>query len=157
MSAHPSPTRPLRRHDGWEPYPQARAGRRPVRGEQAAETARDVLGSWRFICAAVIAVVAVAGSTVIRGQRTDLAVVLDLTLSAVAVVELALILMAARRTDLVNGEQALHDRRAARRTEAVSIELRDEMERLHLDLARLTARVETSCRECGHRPERDYK
>jgi hypothetical protein len=70
-------------------------------------------------------------------------------LSGLVLVELSIGLMTARRTDEVAGEVALYDLESDRRSAAAVEDLRDEVERLRGDLARLTARLQTSARPVG--------
>jgi hypothetical protein len=101
--------------------------------------ARDLLGSWSF--AAVVVAVACAGLVpAARQDETAVAVVL----SGLAVVELSVVLMTARRLDNVTSDVALYDLDSGRRSAAAIEELRREVERLRNDLARLTARLQTA-------------
>jgi hypothetical protein len=132
----------LRRAEGWELHPGVRSadGR-----DRAADLARDVLGSWTF--AAIAAALAVA--SVVMSVRRDHPASVAAVLSGLVLVELSIVLMTARRTDEVAGEVALYELESDRRSAAAVEDLRDEVERLRGDLARLTARLQTSARPVG--------
>jgi hypothetical protein len=132
----------LRPRHGWELHPAVRSNDRLGRRERAAALVRDVVGTWPFIavtsllCAGTLVVVRPGGAIAI----------LSVVLSGLAVVELSVVLMATRRTDEVAAEVALFDLESDRRAAAAVEDLRDEVERLRGDLARLTARLQTSAR-----------
>jgi uncharacterized membrane protein len=119
------------------------------RGERAADLARDVLGSWTFAAAAAVLVCASVVTAVRRDQAADVAAILSVVLSGLVLVELSIVLMTARRTDEIAGEVALYNLESNRRAAAAVEDLRGEVERLRADLARLTARLQTSARPIG--------
>jgi uncharacterized membrane protein len=135
----PDPRRP-----GWARHPGVRSGRRLTFGERAADRLWGAVGSWSYL-AVLAAVVAAAAVTAVRhDERTGAVALLSLGLSALALVEISLVLMAARRAERNTTEAALYDLDQGRRATAVAEDLRDEVQRLHADLARIAARVDRS-------------
>ncbi|WP_192809453.1 DUF1003 domain-containing protein [Actinomadura rudentiformis] len=143
-AAAPAGPAPLLPRSGWERHPRVRSGPRLRRGERAADLARDALGSWVCVGATIVLVAAAVVTAVQHDHRAGPAAVVALALSGLALVELPLVLMAVRRHDRTAGEQALFDLDNAHRAEAVTEELTQELERLHTEIARLAARVETA-------------
>jgi hypothetical protein len=150
--SHPPGDRPshrrtlagLRPRRGWELHPGVRSPDRLSARERAADKARDLVGSWSFTIPAA-ALVAVGIVLALRHDRQAGPVaVLGVVLSGLAVVGLSLVLMAASRADRIAGEAALHQLDSDRRAAAGITELRDEVEQLRVDVARLTARLETA-------------
>ncbi|MFB4318782.1 hypothetical protein [Actinomadura sp. 21ATH] len=135
---------PLRSKSGWGRPPGARAGSRLRRGERAADLARDALGSWVGVGATIVLVAAAAVSAAQRDQRAGPVTVVALVLSGLALAEPQLVLMAVRRHDHAAGERALFLLDRAHRAEAMAVEVTRELDRLHGEIARLAARVETA-------------
>ncbi|WP_328992768.1 hypothetical protein OG394_00815 [Kribbella sp. NBC_01245] len=105
--------------------------------------AADLAGSWVFL--AVTGLLCGASLMAARPDRRVVAVaILSVVLSGLAVVELSIVLMTTRRTDEVAAEVALFDLESSRRAAAAVEDLRDEVERLRADLARLTALLQTT-------------
>jgi uncharacterized membrane protein len=144
----------LRPRRGWELHPGVRSEARLSLAERAADRARDGLGSWTFVVAAAVLVSAGVVMAVRYDDHVGTVAVLALVLSGVAVVELSLVLMTARRTDQSAAELAVYDLESDRRAAAEVAVLRDELEWLRGDLARLAARVETSSQQIATRGER---
>jgi uncharacterized membrane protein len=134
----------LRPRRGWELHPGLASGGRLSLGDRAADRARDALGSWTFVAVAA----GLVGVGVVMAIRHDEGAgpvaVLGLALSGVAVLGLSLLLMAARRADRNAVRLALHDLESSRCEAATIDEIRGEVTRLHADLARLAARLDTS-------------
>ncbi|GGK73506.1 hypothetical protein GCM10012284_04250 [Mangrovihabitans endophyticus] len=88
--------------------------------------------------------VVVAGVVeVVPSDRNDAALAgLAVGLSAFALIGTALVLLAARRAERIAIELALYHLDQGRRAAAVAEDLRDEMERLHTDLARIAAHAD---------------
>lgn len=127
----------LRPRRGWELHPAvgSKLGRRG--------RAADLAGSWVFL--AVTGLLCGASLMAARPDRRVVAVaILSVVLSGLAVVELSIVLMTTRRTDEVAAEVALFDLESSRRAAAAVEDLRDEVERLRADLARLTALLQTT-------------
>ncbi len=113
-------------------------------GERAADSARDFVGSWPFLL--LLALLVTAG--IVVAVRHDTAAgpvaVLGLASSGLALVGLSLVLLAARRADRTAAQVALYDLESDRRRAAAVDELRNDVEQLRGDLARLVARLEAS-------------
>jgi hypothetical protein len=127
---------------GWDQHPGVRTGHRLRIGEHAADVFFRVAGSWTYLIVVVAGMVAGAAA-VLPGDRhagglTDLAV----GLSALAVAELSLVLMAGRRAERIATELALYNLDQARRATAIAQDLREEMQRLQADIARIAARTD---------------
>lgn len=131
----------LRTRRGWELHPGVRSADQLRTGDRAADLARNSLGSWTFTSVGVVLVVAGVVTAVRRHEDAGL-VVLGIVLSGLALMELSLILMTARRADRTAGEAAVYDLERDRREAAAIQDLRDEVERLRGDLAALTARIQ---------------
>ncbi|SFL57233.1 hypothetical protein SAMN04488085_113110 [Geodermatophilus ruber] len=99
------------------------------------------IGSWTFVV--VIAVLLEVGMVAaIRQDEVDGAVaVLGVVVSGLVLLGLSVLLMTVRRADRVAQELALHHLEATRRTAAELEELRGQVERLAVDVARLNARL----------------
>jgi hypothetical protein len=123
---------------GWEPGTEPQADR----AERAAAYARDLLGSWSCLAAILILVIAGAATASRHDHRTSGVAAVILLVSGLTLAAVLLVLMATRRLDRVADEQARHDRGSARRAQAVSEEILDQIEQINSGLARLTARVE---------------
>jgi uncharacterized membrane protein len=145
-SAHRPTLAGLRRRRGWELHPGVRSHDRLSVRERAADVARDVVGSWTFaVAASVLVAVGIVVAVRHDGQAGPVAV-LGLVLSGLALVGLSAVLMAAGRADRIAGEVALHQLDSDRRAAAGIGEVRDEVEQLRAEVARLTARLETANR-----------
>lgn len=84
-----------------------------------------------------------------RDGGSDPSAVLTAVLSGVALVELSVVLMTARRADRAAAEVALYDLESARWQSAEVEDLREEVERLRGDLTLLTARLQASGQHAG--------
>jgi uncharacterized membrane protein len=123
------------RRPGWARHPGVRTGRRLRFGERAADRLWRAAGSWSYL-AVVVAAVVLALLLSVR------AALLGVGLSALALGEVSLVLMAERRIERNLAEAALYDLDQGRRATAVAEDLRDEVRRLHVDLARIAAKVD---------------
>jgi uncharacterized membrane protein len=124
---------------GWDQHPGVRTGHRLRPGEHVADVLSRVAGSWTYlIMIAVGTLVAVAAALPHDG--------LAVALSALALIEVSLVLMAARRAERIATELALYNLDQARRATAVAEDLRDELGRLHADVARIAAHTDIAGR-----------
>jgi uncharacterized membrane protein len=139
----PAVSASLRPGRGWELHPGVRSGRRLTRGERAADVARNIVGSWTFLLALILLL---AAGVAVAATRAWLVTTFGVALAGLALVGVSLLLIVARRADRTASEWALHDLDHARRAAAAADELRAEVEGLRAELARLTARVETTNR-----------
>jgi len=97
------------RGPGWHHHPAVRTGQQLTRGERAADTLRNRMGSWGFVIGALLFL---AGWTIgNRGSGFDPYpfILLNLLLSCLAALQGAILLIAARRSDQIASELALHD------------------------------------------------
>ncbi len=134
----------LRLRHGWELHPAVRADDRTTAGERAAGRAGDVLGSWVVVASApVLVALGVAVAIWHDGHGGPIAL-LGLGLSGLAVCELQLVLLMARRADRTAAQVALYDLEWDRQRAAAVDELREDVGRLRADLARLAALMESS-------------
>jgi hypothetical protein len=113
-------------------------------GERAANRARNGLGSWTFAGTTAVLIAVAAAVAVRSDDRAGPVAILGLALFGFAVVELSLVLMAARSADRAAAEVAVYDLEWDRRAAAVIDDVRDEVARLRADVARLTARLATT-------------
>lgn len=99
----------------WHEHPAVRSGGRLTRGERAADRMRAVMGSWRFVFAFFTVMVlwavintglAVGGNG--HGFDPYPYILLNLFLSMLAGVQAAALLIAAKRSDAIASEIALH-------------------------------------------------
>lgn len=115
-----SETEPVGWTTRWHEHPGVRTGKRLTRGERAADRMRSVMGSWRFVFsffavmilwAIINSVFALGGSGGKKGFDPYPYILLNLFLSMLAGVQAAALLIAARRSDAIASEIALHTER----------------------------------------------
>jgi uncharacterized membrane protein len=123
-------------------------------GERTAEVVARAAGTWSYLVLLAVAIVVAASVAVWQDDRAGAVAMLSLVLSALALIEISLVLMAGRRADRKAGEAALYGLDQGRRATALAEELRAEVHRLHEDLARLAAQAERSAVE-ARRPSAD--
>jgi uncharacterized membrane protein len=102
----------------WHKHPAVRTGDQLTLGERAADYMRNSMGSWPFVFGflAIMAVWAVVNSVFYLGGSADGAhgfdpypyILLNLMLSMVAGLQGAILLIAAKRSDQISSEVALH-------------------------------------------------
>lgn len=100
---------PLSLSSRWRRHPGVRSGDQLTRGERAADTIRNKMGSWGFIFAAVIFLVGWMLGNRNTGFDPYPFILLNLVLSCLAAMQGAILLIAARRQDQISSELALHD------------------------------------------------
>lgn len=93
----------------WHQHPGVRSGGDLTRGERAADTVRNRMGSWGFV--GVFCAVMAAWMLVNRGSGPDPYpfILLNLALSTLAGIQGAILLIASKRADQVSSELAKHD------------------------------------------------
>jgi uncharacterized membrane protein len=123
-------------------------------GERTADVVARAAGTWSYLVLLAAAIVVAASVAVWQDDRAGAVAMLSLVLSALALIEISLVLMAGRRADRKAGEAALYGLDQGRRATALAEELRAEVHRLHEDLARLAAQAERSAVE-ARRPSAD--
>ena len=93
----------------WRKHPAIRPESELTRGERAADHLRNGMGSWGFVFGALIFLAGwMVGN---RGNGFDPYpfILLNLILSCLAAMQGAILLIAARRSDQISAELALHD------------------------------------------------
>jgi uncharacterized membrane protein len=93
----------------WNQHPGVRSGDQLTTGERAADRLRSVMGSWGFVFGALLFLAGwMLGN---RGNGFDAYpfILLNLILSCLAALQGAILLIAARRSDQISSELAVHD------------------------------------------------
>jgi uncharacterized membrane protein len=99
----------------WRRHPGVRTGDQLTRGERAADSMRNSMGSWAFVFVAVAFLAVWMMLNVILDKATGHTfdaypfILLNLVLSCVAALQGAILLIAAKRSDQVASELAQHD------------------------------------------------
>lgn len=125
----------------WHNHPGVRSGGDLTRGERAADRMRNVMGSWGFVFAFFVVMIAWAlVNTVLiehvlhrRAFDPYPYILLNLFLSMMAGVQAAALLIAAKRADAISSEVALH---TASNT--------DDIKRLIEENTELTSRIKAA-------------
>jgi uncharacterized membrane protein len=99
------------RHWGW--HPQVRTGDQLTLGERAADKMRNGMGSWRFVFAFFAVMITWAAYNRNTGFDPYPFILLNLFLSMLAGIQAAALLIAAKRSDTISSEIALHTERVA--------------------------------------------
>jgi uncharacterized membrane protein len=100
---------------GWHRHPGVRSGEELTRGERAADSMRNGMGSWGFVFGAVGFLAVWMAINVALHAKTGHTfdqypfILLNLVLSCVAALQGAILLIAAKRSDQVSSELAQHD------------------------------------------------
>jgi uncharacterized membrane protein len=100
----------------WHAHPGVRTGRDLSRGERAADKMRDTMGSWPFVFGFFAVMIIWAGTNtwllerVLHHKAFDPYpyILLNLFLSMMAGVQAAALLIAAKRSDAIQSEVAVH-------------------------------------------------
>jgi uncharacterized membrane protein len=100
----------------WHKHPGVRTGEQLTRGERAADRMRNAMGSWTFVFAffAVMILWAIVNTVLIERVLHDRPfdpypyILLNLFLSMMAGVQAAALLIAAKRSDSISSEVAVH-------------------------------------------------
>lgn len=99
----------------WRRHPGVRTDDQLTRGERAADSMRNSMGSWMFVFVAVAFLAVWMTVNVILDKSTGHTfdaypfILLNLVLSCVAALQGAILLIAAKRSDQVASELAQHD------------------------------------------------
>ena len=93
----------------WHKHPAIRTGDQLTRGERAADTVRNKMGSWGFVFAAVVFLAGWMIGNRNVGFDPYPFILLNLVLSCLAAMQGAILLIAAKREDQVSSELAMHD------------------------------------------------
>lgn len=141
----------LRAQTGWEAHPGVRSGARLRRGERAADLGRDMLGSWPYV-GVVVVLFTIITTMLVQRHGHHAGAVLAVVVAGFALVSVSLILMATRRIDRSASEQASYALGMARRAEALTEEILNELDQVNAGLVRVAARIEVlniRCRAAG--------
>lgn len=93
----------------WDQHPGVRAGKELTVGERAADMMRNGMGSWAFVglfCLFMAGWMLVNGN---KGFDPFPYILLNLMLSTLAGLQGAILLIAAKRSDQISSELAMHD------------------------------------------------
>jgi uncharacterized membrane protein len=99
----------------WRRHPGVRTGDQLTRGERAADSMRNSMGSWAFVFIALVFLALWMTVNVVLDKTTGHTfdaypfILLNLVLSCVAALQGAILLIAAKRSDQVASELAQHD------------------------------------------------
>jgi len=123
----------------WDQHPGVRTGRRLGPAERAGDLLCRVAGSWAYLIMVTVVALAGVAAALQDDNRAGGLARLGVGLAALALVEVSVMLLAARRAERIATELALYDLDQARRLAAIAEDLRGEMQRLHADVARIAA------------------
>jgi uncharacterized membrane protein len=93
----------------WHHHPGVRSGDQLSLGERAADAIRNVMGSWTFVFGALIFLAGWMIGNGNHGFDRYPFILLNLILSCVAALQGAILLIAAKRSDQISSELAVHD------------------------------------------------
>ncbi|WP_045875153.1 hypothetical protein [Pseudofrankia sp. DC12] len=129
---------------GWDRHPGVRSGRQlPVR-ERVSDRLCRAAGSWGYATFLTGGIAVATALPVLHDGRAGPVAIAGLMLASLALLEVWLVLMVARRAERIAADVALHDLAQARRAGAAAEEMRGEIQHLRSDLARLAANLERS-------------
>ena len=119
----------------WRAQHGVRSEGELTRGERAADTMRNAMGSWAFVGGALCFLG--AWMLINRGSGFDPYpfILLNLVLSCVAALQGAILLIAAKRADQISSELAQHDYETNVEADRLVHELLDEVRSLRAELA----------------------
>jgi uncharacterized membrane protein len=93
----------------WHRHPGVRTGEQLTRGERAADALRNIMGSWGFVFGALLFLFGwMLGNRSVGFDKYPF-ILLNLILSCLAALQGAILLIAARRSDQISSELAMHD------------------------------------------------
>jgi uncharacterized membrane protein len=93
----------------WQRHPGVRKEHELSRGERAADKLRNGMGSWAFVIGALVFLAGWMAGNRNVGFDPYPFILLNLVLSCLAALQGAILLIAARRSDQISAELALHD------------------------------------------------
>lgn len=114
----------------WHRHPGIRSGEQLTVGERAADRLRNGMGSWWFVFGAIAFLAGWMIGNRNHGFDPYPFILLNLVLSCLAAMQGAILLIAAKRSDQVSSELALHDYK----TNLESDEIVKEIQRLTQEL-----------------------
>ncbi|MEO5974411.1 MAG: DUF1003 domain-containing protein [Ilumatobacteraceae bacterium] len=118
-------------------HPHIRSGEQLTRGERAADTVRNGMGSWPFVFTALVLLGIWMAYNRNIGFDPYPFILLNLLLSCLAAMQGSILLIAAKRADTISGELALH----TYQVDKENLELTRAVHQLTQDLQRLTTAV----------------
>lgn len=92
----------------WKYHPNVRSGHRLTRGERAADSMRNGMGSWPFVFGALVFLALWMAFNRDTGFDPYPFILLNLVLSCIAALQGAILLIAAKRADQISAELAVH-------------------------------------------------
>jgi uncharacterized membrane protein len=108
----------------WRRHPAVRTGERLTYGERAADRMRNLMGSWGFVAAALTFLAGWMIGNRSTGFDPYPFILLNLILSCIAALQGAILLIAAKRSDQISAELAIHDYETNQEALAILNELR---------------------------------
>jgi uncharacterized membrane protein len=93
----------------WNLHPGVRSGDQLSTGERAADSLRSIMGSWGFVFGALLFLAGWMLGNSSNGFDKYPFILLNLILSCLAALQGAILLIAARRSDQISSELAVHD------------------------------------------------
>lgn len=118
-------------------HPHIRSGEQLTRGERAADTVRNGMGSWPFVFIALVLLAIWMAYNRRNGFDPYPFILLNLVLSCLAAMQGSILLIAAKRADTIAGELALH----TYQIDKENLELTRMVHQLIQDVQRLTTAV----------------
>lgn len=118
----------------WHHHPGVRSGSELSRGERAADTMRNSMGSWPFVFGALTFLGLWMLLNVLLGQSAfDLYpfILLNLVLSCLAALQGAILLIAAKRADTISAELAQHTYQVDQETLNLTKEIAELTKQVH--------------------------
>jgi uncharacterized membrane protein len=93
----------------WRKHPGVRSGEQLTLGERAADRLRGIMGSWGFVIGPLLFLAGWMAGNGRHGFDPYPFILLNLVLSCLAALQGAILLIAARRSDQISSELAVHD------------------------------------------------
>jgi uncharacterized membrane protein len=115
----------------WRRHPGVRTGEQLTRGERAADRMRNGMGSWWFVFGALVFLAGWMAGNRDVGFDPYPFILLNLLLSCVAALQGAILLIAARRSDQISSELAVHDYDTDVEADHMITEVRDLTREIH--------------------------
>lgn len=128
-TAEPKP----RSETQWSKHPGVPSAKQLSKGERAADTLRNGMGSWAFVSSAMVFLAAWMAINAKGGFDPYPFILLNLVLSCLAAMQGAILLIAAKRQDQIASELAMHDYETNLEADAII----KEVHRLTLEVHRL--------------------
>ena len=121
----------------WTKHPGVRTGMRLSRGERAADSMRNGMGSWTFVFSSLLLLGLWMAYNRSDGFDPYPFILLNLVLSCIAALQGAILLIAAKREDQISSELAQH----TYQIDQENLELTRAVHELSVKIERLTAEM----------------